>query len=231
MHASSNRSACHLSLRDADKALADADACVALRSDWAKGHFRRGAALELCEKDDQVSLVSPSSHRCFDPIHRLDRFRPPRNESQALQAYQRALELDRKNSEVKETVKRLKLKIAATAERQQRQQRQPQQRRPGHDAGQPGGESRGRSLPSPDGWAVGLSLSQKYGWLVDCYRMRLDDDCVYRGAMGGLYSDGGKVRDVAGASTRPLSFDGPLLRFSTLYLLLCRPILCCRNRF
>lgn len=28
----------------------------------------------------------------------------------------------------------------------------------------------------PDGWAAGLSEREKYEWLVDCYRMRVDDD-------------------------------------------------------
>ena len=41
----SNRSAAHAKLLQFHAALADADAAVALRPDWGKGHGRRGAAL------------------------------------------------------------------------------------------------------------------------------------------------------------------------------------------
>jgi stress-induced-phosphoprotein 1 len=42
----SNRSATYAALRDWPKALEDADRVVELKPDWAKAHFRRGAALE-----------------------------------------------------------------------------------------------------------------------------------------------------------------------------------------
>ena len=42
----SNRSATHLALRSFPEALEDADRVVALKADWAKGHYRRGSALE-----------------------------------------------------------------------------------------------------------------------------------------------------------------------------------------
>jgi hypothetical protein len=42
----SNRSAALLKLGKARQALADADAAIALRPDWEKGHYRRGVALE-----------------------------------------------------------------------------------------------------------------------------------------------------------------------------------------
>ncbi|KAI9338912.1 hypothetical protein DFJ73DRAFT_798110 [Zopfochytrium polystomum] len=42
----SNRSAAHASLRDYQAALDDADRAVALKKEWAKGHSRRGAALQ-----------------------------------------------------------------------------------------------------------------------------------------------------------------------------------------
>ena len=38
-------------------------------------------------------------------------------------------------------------------------------------------------------WASGLSEQERYEWLVDCYRMRVDDDYAYRGNLRGLYSD------------------------------------------
>ncbi|TYZ64160.1 hypothetical protein PybrP1_006307 [[Pythium] brassicae (nom. inval.)] len=41
----SNRSAAYLKLGDGAAALADAEQCVALRRDWAKGYSRKGAAL------------------------------------------------------------------------------------------------------------------------------------------------------------------------------------------
>ncbi|DAZ97763.1 TPA: hypothetical protein N0F65_009043 [Lagenidium giganteum] len=41
----SNRSAAYLKLHDGRNALLDAEKCVALKADWAKGHSRKGAAL------------------------------------------------------------------------------------------------------------------------------------------------------------------------------------------
>lgn len=40
----SNRSACHASLKDWPAALKDAQECVALKDDWAKGYSRLGRA-------------------------------------------------------------------------------------------------------------------------------------------------------------------------------------------
>ena len=52
----SNRSASFLKLNKVSQALADAEACVALRPDWEKAHFRRGVALE--EKGDDAGAVA-----------------------------------------------------------------------------------------------------------------------------------------------------------------------------
>lgn len=46
----SNRSAAYLSNGEAEKALEDADACIKLKPDWAKGYCRRGAALHKSKK-------------------------------------------------------------------------------------------------------------------------------------------------------------------------------------
>lgn len=52
----SNRSAAYLSMDDAAHALEDADACIALKGDWAKGHARKGAALHALRRyDDAVA--------------------------------------------------------------------------------------------------------------------------------------------------------------------------------
>lgn len=52
----SNRSASFLKLNKVSQALADAEACVALRPDWEKAHFRKGVALE--EKGDDAGAVA-----------------------------------------------------------------------------------------------------------------------------------------------------------------------------
>ncbi len=45
--------------------------------------------------------------------------------------------------------------------------------------------------PRPDAWAAGLTRSQQQEWLVDCYRMRVDDDmCWGGGNLHGLYEEG-----------------------------------------
>jgi len=42
----------------------------------------------------------------------------------------------------------------------------------------------GVSPPGPAAWAQGLKPDKQAEWLVDCYRMRLDDDYVYGGGRG-----------------------------------------------
>jgi len=50
----SNRSAAYLSKGDAEKALEDAEQCLALDSAWAKGHVRKGAALHGLKRYDDA---------------------------------------------------------------------------------------------------------------------------------------------------------------------------------
>ena len=47
----------------------------------------------------------------------------------------------------------------------------------------------GPRLPDPASWDQGLSQPKKYEWLVDCYRMRVDDDYAMGGGnLRGLYN-------------------------------------------
>ena len=50
----SNRSASFLKLSKVNQALADAEKCVELKPDWDKAHFRKAAALEAGEDDDEA---------------------------------------------------------------------------------------------------------------------------------------------------------------------------------
>ncbi len=44
------------------------------------------------------------------------------------------------------------------------------------------------SVENPSLWAQGLSSFQQYEWLIDCYRMRIDDDYALGGGqLRGLY--------------------------------------------
>lgn len=49
----SNRSAAYLSMDDGEKALADADACIAANPSWPKGYGRKGAALHHLGRIDE----------------------------------------------------------------------------------------------------------------------------------------------------------------------------------
>ena len=73
----SNRSAVLVPLNRYDEALADADRCIAVKPDWAKGHSRRANALHAMCKTGK------------------DRWAETRK------AYERALELDPNNETVK----------------------------------------------------------------------------------------------------------------------------------
>lgn len=51
----SNRSLCWARLNDGDQALSDAIACVRLKPNWFKAHYRGGAALKILK----VRKISP----------------------------------------------------------------------------------------------------------------------------------------------------------------------------
>ena len=52
----SNRSASFLKLSKVSQALQDAEKCVELRPDWDKAHFRKAAALEANDNDDEALI-------------------------------------------------------------------------------------------------------------------------------------------------------------------------------
>merc|ERR1711991_129676 len=71
----SNRCACYTSLNQLEKALKDANECVRLKPDWAKGYYRLGHALALSHKYEEAqtalkkgSQVDPSN---ADIVNRL----------------------------------------------------------------------------------------------------------------------------------------------------------------
>jgi hypothetical protein len=64
---------------------------------------------------------------------------------------------------------------AKEARKARRAQQQDATRGSSRDQGMPG------ELPAPDGWALGLTQAQQQEWLVDCYRMRVDDDYAWGG--------------------------------------------------
>ena len=78
----SNRSACWCAMGFGEKALNDADACVKRAPKWAKGHSRRGAALEVLGRD-----------------------------SDAVQAYRQCLSLEPDNAAAKEKMQAALLRL------------------------------------------------------------------------------------------------------------------------
>lgn len=54
-------------------------------------------------------------------------------------------------------------------------------------------------MPRPDAWAEGLTPKKQRVWLLDCYRMRLDDEYVYRTVLRGLYNIDNSVLEVVQA--------------------------------
>ena len=47
--------------------------------------------------------------------------------------------------------------------------------------------------PPPHAWAIGLNAHMQREWLVDCYRMRLDDELAWKDSIrpGSLYDQSG----------------------------------------
>jgi stress-induced-phosphoprotein 1 len=55
----SNRSAAHMGSKDFARALADADQCIKLKSDWSKGYFRKASALmSLNRYNEAVEILN-----------------------------------------------------------------------------------------------------------------------------------------------------------------------------
>lgn len=75
----SNRSACYASLEEYEKALEDADRCVSIKPDWSKGYLRKGLAEFYLEKHEEAEKT-----------------------------YQKGLELDPSNQQLKEGLDRVK---------------------------------------------------------------------------------------------------------------------------
>ncbi|GAB4817278.1 hypothetical protein N2152v2_004324 [Parachlorella kessleri] len=163
----SNLAAAHLKVKQPGEALTHADRAVELRPDWEKAHFRRGCALEA-----QGNL------------------------EQAMEAFRTALQLNPGSQELRNRVIVTERALANKAGRGQPtgaagEGKERRRRREPRQCGFGAGESQGRPevpMPGPAAWATGLSQAKRYEWLVDCYRMRIDDDYVYGGGnLHGLY--------------------------------------------
>ena len=76
----SNRAAAYMALEQYDRALGDADECIRLQPEWAKGYSRRGAALfrmdKLVDARDAFEKVRPSPHRSPRRPHQRSPRRP-----------------------------------------------------------------------------------------------------------------------------------------------------------
>ena len=64
----SNRSAAHLNMGDATAALADAESCIKVKPDWAKGYSRKGAALHKLNRMAE-SVASYEAGLKIDPAN------------------------------------------------------------------------------------------------------------------------------------------------------------------
>jgi len=82
----SNRSAAYLSTGNHEKALEDADACIKLKGDWAKGYARKGAALHALKKypesiaayEDGLK-VEPGNSACQAGVEEVKMASQPQN--------------------------------------------------------------------------------------------------------------------------------------------------------
>jgi tetratricopeptide (TPR) repeat protein len=61
-----NRSACFLKMGEHDKALADAETCVASAPEFVKGHFRRGLSLHALSRFGEAAAALEVAER-LDP--------------------------------------------------------------------------------------------------------------------------------------------------------------------
>ena len=75
----SNRSAAYLSNDQASQALEDADACIKIKSDWAKGYARKAAALhklqqypEAINAYEEGLKIDPSNSTCLEGVKEIN---------------------------------------------------------------------------------------------------------------------------------------------------------------
>lgn len=160
----SNRSAAKLRLSELSEALQDAETAIKLRNDWDKGYIRKGAVLEAQE----LYLES-------------------------LEAYKQGLDANPYNEELIQKVKSLRSGKAKAAKPKTAGAKSGFNFASSLNGAQGDGSS-GARLPSASSWAAGLTAKQQAEWLVDCYRMRVDDDYTWGGDCRGLY--GGSDTDV-----------------------------------
>lgn len=70
----SNRSAAYLSQGEADKALADGEACIKVNPTWAKGYSRKGAALQSLKRfDEAIATFNEGTWTVCGALSRLGR--------------------------------------------------------------------------------------------------------------------------------------------------------------
>merc|ERR1719231_1873038 len=81
----SNRSAAHASKTSFTEALIDANKCIELKGDWAKGHSRRGAAyfglknwIQAQSSYEKGLELDPSSQVMKDELEKVKLMRNPR---------------------------------------------------------------------------------------------------------------------------------------------------------
>ena len=74
----SNRSACYANLEEYDKALVDAQICVDIKPDWAKGYLRRGLAEYYLKKYTQAEVsykkgleIEPANQQLIEGLQKV----------------------------------------------------------------------------------------------------------------------------------------------------------------
>jgi tetratricopeptide (TPR) repeat protein len=65
----SNRSSAHATLGSLEKALDDAQQCIRLKPEWAKGHLRAGSALSALKRHQEAKEAYMAAQRC-EPTNR-----------------------------------------------------------------------------------------------------------------------------------------------------------------
>eukprot|EP00960_Hanusia_phi_P026775 746460-Hanusia_phi.AAC.1 len=163
----SNRSASLLALNRIDEARRDAEKCIELKPDWAKGHYRRSRVHEKM-KEFQLAAVCMAKALELDPSNQEVQKR-----LKTLQALAKPAGPPKDNWNLEEILENLRESGFSGAEKN-------------------ADEALQQDL-DPRAWAKGLSPKEQRTWLVDCYRMRADDDYVWGGCnMHGLYHMSGK---------------------------------------
>jgi tetratricopeptide (TPR) repeat protein len=100
----SNRSLCYVQIGKSQKALLDADVCIARRPNWVKGYYRKGAAHMSLKVGKIMTLLVICRLVCISLLWIICPISVPQEHKKAVEAFLDGLKLDPGNAEIEKVL-------------------------------------------------------------------------------------------------------------------------------